>query len=203
MSGFTSWNETSCVAGVDEAGRGPLAGPVVAAACIIPHTLSLITGIRDSKLIPEKERKTLYETLTSNPKIIWAVGIINHDLIDQMNILQATLLAMKQAVEALAIIPELVIVDGNKKPSISIPCQTYIQGDRLLYPISAASIIAKVTRDTLMDEYHKKWPQYGFRQHKGYPTKDHVRAIEKHGLCPIHRRTFHPCRVAMGDFVPQ
>lgn len=190
---FEDWKEGfSLVAGVDEAGRGPLAGPVVAAACIIPESL-VIQRVRDSKTISEKERKLLYCTLTRNQKVTWAVGIIDHEMIDAINILQATLLAMKQAVEALTLTPELVVVDGNTKPSLSIPCRAYVKGDSTIYSISAASIIAKVTRDRIMEEYHKTWPQYGFKKHKGYPTKEHIAAIEKYGLCPIHRRSFQPC----------
>ncbi|MDB6081144.1 MAG: rnhB [Chlamydiia bacterium] len=184
-SGFT------LIAGVDEVGRGPLAGPVVAAACILPPNVRF-PSIKDSKVLSEKDRKKIYKSLTKHPKVIWAVSIVDHQTIDQINILRATLLAMKQAVEALPSPPDFVLIDGCDSPPLSMPHQAVIKGDSLSQSIGAASIIAKVTRDSLMEKLHLEFPQYGFDEHKGYGTKAHLRAIEEHGVLPVHRKTFGP-----------
>lgn len=177
------------IAGVDEAGRGALAGPVVAAACILPAFHS-IRGIKDSKLLTASQREVIYEQLTKHPDTVWSVGIVDHETIDQINILQATLLAMKMAIDNLLLIPDLVLVDGNQLPKVSVPCSSVIGGDRIHIEIAAASIIAKVTRDRLADKWHDQFPSYGFKQHKGYGTKLHREKIKKHGLSSIHRKSF-------------
>lgn len=179
------------IAGIDEAGRGPLAGPVVAAACMIPANLCFI-GINDSKLLTPLKRKSLFDEIVNHPKVSYAVGIISHEEIDSINIYQATIQAMLQAVNGLKDIPELLLVDGMNLPHPTIPCQRVVGGDACVHCIAAASIIAKETRDKLMVEYHIQWPHYGFDQHKGYGTSQHMEAIEKHGPCPIHRRSFAP-----------
>lgn len=181
------------IAGVDEAGRGPLAGPVVAAACIIPRDL-FFSGVNDSKKLTPRQRETLFHEITSCNRVIYASGVISHTEIDLINIYQATIAAMLEAVNGLSVIPDYLLVDGMKLPHPIIPCQKIIRGDALSQSIAAASIIAKVTRDRLMEEYDGEWPQYGFKQHKGYPTKAHCEAIAHHGPCPIHRLTFAPLR---------
>lgn len=178
------------IAGVDEVGRGPFAGPVVCAAVILPlEKKNLIEGIDDSKKLKEGERERLAE-LIKERAIAYKICEVNNKTIDRINILQATKLCMKQAVEGLAVEPDVVFVDGNFKIDISMPQQTLIKGDALSYSIGAASILAKVYRDRLMCEFDKIYPQYGFAQHKGYGTKMHRDAIREYGLCEIHRRTF-------------
>lgn len=177
------------VAGVDEVGRGPLAGPVVACACILPKGV-VFHGIKDSKLLSAKERSRLANFLTTHPEVIWALGTVSHEKIDEINILRASLLAMKMAIEALSVKPDFVLVDGRDKPPIEIECRAIIKGDMLSQSIGAASIIAKVHRDAIMDAYHKEYPLYGFDKHKGYATVQHCKAIEKYGQCPIHRQSF-------------
>ncbi|MCE5317161.1 MAG: ribonuclease HII [Parachlamydia sp.] len=179
------------IAGIDEAGRGPLAGPVVAAACVIPANLCFI-GINDSKQLTPLKRKSLFEEITHHPKVAYAVGIISQEEIDSINIYQATIQAMLQAVQALISIPDLLLVDGMNLPHPAIPCRRIVGGDALVHCIAAASVVAKETRDRLMVEYHSQWPEYGFDQHKGYGTAQHMEAIQKHGPCPIHRRSFAP-----------
>lgn len=181
------------VAGIDEAGRGPLAGPVVAAVCILPKGL-LIGQIDDSKKLLPKVRESLFERLTTDPTIIFAVGIIEPEEIDRINIYQATIQAMWQAVNKLNTPPECILVDGMQLSHPTIPCTKIIKGDQLSLSIAAASIIAKETRDRLMRGYHQNWPHYGFDQHKGYGTEQHVEALERHGPCPIHRMTFEPLK---------
>lgn len=181
------------IAGIDEAGRGPLAGPVVAAACIIPEGVYL-PGIDDSKKLNPKKRAELFQEIQANDKIIYAVGIKHHEDIDRHNIYQATILAMLEALSKLASIPDITLVDGLLLPHPSIPSQKIIKGDAKSQSIAAASIIAKETRDRLMEEYHQEWPEYGFHQHKGYATEQHINAIHKHGPCPIHRLTFEPLK---------
>lgn len=181
------------IAGVDEAGRGPLAGPVVAAACSMPeHTL--IPGINDSKKLTPKQRLTLFNILTTHPNINFGIGIVSPKEIDRINILQATIVAMNQAIDNLTKKPEFLLVDGLQIPSHPIPNRKIIKGDSRCYLIAAASIIAKETRDKLMLEYHEKWPQYGFDKHKGYGTQQHRNNIQQHGPCPIHRMTFEPLK---------
>jgi ribonuclease HII len=179
------------VAGVDEAGRGPLAGPVVAAACILP-SFFFLPQMDDSKALSQKRREEIFKVLTTDPAVVYSVASVDAFIIDQVNILQATLQAMAAAIGLLQMKPDLVLVDGNKAPQVSIPCQTVIGGDTLSQTIMAAAIIAKVTRDKKMMEYDKQWPEYGFSAHKGYPTKMHREVLQKLGPCPIHRQSFIP-----------
>jgi len=183
----------SRIAGVDEAGRGPLAGPVVAAACIIPDGV-FFEHLNDSKLLSADQRNTLFEQITTCPNLIFGVGIIDIKTIDRINILQATFVAMKKAVEALSIQPDYILVDGNQLPMFDIPSESLVRGDSLSISIAAASIIAKVTRDRIMEEMDGKWPEYGFKQHKGYATEQHLEAIQSFGPCPEHRKSFDPVR---------
>ncbi len=180
------------IAGCDEAGRGPLAGPVVAAAVILPPNPRIV-GLRDSKIIPLEQREALYCEIQETALAI-EVSVIDHSTIDSINILQASLLAMRNCVEALALTPAMVIVDGNQKPRSRYPEQTIVKGDGLSASIMAASIIAKVTRDHIMNDMHDLYPMYGFNEHKGYGAPQHLEAIQKHGPCPIHRRSFEPVR---------
>jgi len=181
------------IAGIDEAGRGPLAGPVVAAACIIPGGV-YISGVNDSKQLSPKRRAEIYDSIVSNDRIIFAVGQISSLEIDEINIYQATIQAMLQAVARLSCIPDYLLVDGLKLPHKTIPGAKITQGDTKSQSIAAASIIAKETRDKLMREFHEMWPHYGFDQHKGYGTEKHRKAIEVHGPCAIHRMTFEPLK---------
>lgn len=181
---------TYLIAGVDEAGRGPLAGPVIAAAVIL-NPAHPIKGLADSKLLSEKDRELLFQQIQEHA-LAWAVGRSDVEEIERINILQATLIAMKRAVESLAMTPEMALVDGNQMPKLLCPAKTIIRGDQTEPAISAASIIAKVTRDREMVLLDKQFPQYGFAQHKGYTTKVHLAALKQHGPCSIHRRTFEP-----------
>ncbi|MFY7843213.1 MAG: ribonuclease HII [Rhabdochlamydiaceae bacterium] len=183
----------SLIAGIDEAGRGPLAGPVVASACILKNERCVI-GIDDSKKLSSKERDSLYHQLTNHSDVIWAVGVVDNMVIDQINILQATFLAMKMALDALSVKPDFLLVDGSIDPQLGILTQTIVKGDSLSLSIGAASIIAKVTRDRLMQEYDKEFPLYAFGSHKGYGTKKHLEMIALHGACPIHRFSFSPLK---------
>jgi ribonuclease HII len=176
------------VAGVDEAGRGPLAGPVVAAAVIFP-VACIVDGVDDSKKLSAVRREELYSVIRERAIAI-GVGIVDHQEIDRINILQATFLAMHSAVSNLAIRPDHLLVDGNRFPGRDIPFTTIVHGDALCHAIAAASIIAKVTRDRIMLEQDALYPEYGFVRHKGYGTSEHRAAIERWGLCPIHRRSF-------------
>ncbi len=177
------------VAGVDEAGRGPLCGPVVAAAVILPINL-FIEGVNDSKKLSEKKREKIYEELTNNKEIFYGIGISDIDVIEEVNILNATKLAMKQAIDNLRVKPDFVIIDGNQNIDIEIQSNTLISGDSKSASIAAASIIAKVTRDRMMQVYDKEYPEYNFSKNKGYGTKAHIDAIKKYGLCSIHRPSF-------------
>ncbi len=177
------------IAGVDEVGRGPLAGPVVACACILPKGV-VFHGIKDSKALSANERKRLSDFLTTHPDIHYALSEISHTVIDEINILRATLLAMKQAIESLRKKPDFVLVDGRDVPFVDLPCRAVIRGDAACQCIAAASIIAKVHRDALMDSYHESYPHYGFNKHKGYATAIHRKAIEKYGPSAIHRKSF-------------
>ncbi len=179
------------IAGIDEAGRGPLAGPVVAAACMIPHDL-YIPGVNDSKKLSPRQREHLFETIISNDSIQYGIGIVSPQEIDQINILQATICAMINATNALPSQPDMLLVDGLQLPHSDIPCQKIIKGDSLSQSIAAASILAKVTRDKLMVDYHTRWPHYGFDKHKGYGTRKHLEAIKQYGACEIHRMSFAP-----------
>lgn len=196
MSG-TMYNQTKYIAGVDEAGRGPLAGPVVAAAVILNPTIS-IAGLTDSKLLTEKKREKLFELITTQC-VSYSVAFATVSEIDELNILQATLLAMRRAVSGLAIQPEAVWVDGNQDPRCSLPTKLIVQGDLIIPAISAASIIAKVTRDRLMKQLDVEYSGYGFAGHKGYGTKQHVLAIKALGPTPHHRKTFSPIREIYTD----
>ena len=176
------------VCGVDEAGRGPLAGPVCAAACVLPEGL-VIPGLDDSKKLSEKKREALYDTVTEGA-LFWAVCMVDSGVIDEINILQATFRAMRGAVEGLGCRPELCLVDGNRDPQLGLPTQLLVKGDGRCACIAAASILAKVTRDRFMREQDGIYPGYGFAVHKGYGTKAHYAALDRLGLCPIHRRSF-------------
>lgn len=177
------------IAGIDEAGRGPLAGPVVAVACIIPEDV-FIPGVDDSKKLTPQKRQAIFELIKADTRILFGIGIVSHDLIDAINIFQATVQAMHLAVANLTCVPDYLLVDGMKLSHPSIPAQKIIKGDQLSQSIAAASIIAKETRDEMMRDYHKQWPHYGFDQHKGYATALHKHALSLHGPCPIHRLTF-------------
>lgn len=177
------------IAGIDEAGRGPLAGPVVAAAVVLP-TDHVIPDVTDSKMIDDKERRRLFKLIELNASSI-GIGIVPHVEIDRINILQATFKAMSLAVYVLPCHADYALVDGNQKPDLPVPISTIVGGDYKSYSIAAASIIAKVTRDNLMIEYDGIYPFYGFAQNKGYSTPDHRKAIKRYGPCPIHRRSFN------------
>ncbi|MCX6723749.1 MAG: ribonuclease HII [Candidatus Staskawiczbacteria bacterium] len=206
------------VVGLDEAGRGPLAGPVVAGAVIInpkhemrnpkQYRISSL-GIRDSKQLSEKQRERLFKFLTRHQDIRWGIGIVSEKIIDKINILEATKLAMQKAVENLkkdgwvhnsryraksepGVKVDFLLIDGNFRIKSNVPQKSIIKGDQKVVSISAASIIAKVTRDRIMKKIHKKYPQYNFAKHKGYPTKLHREMIKKFGICPIHRKSFYP-----------
>ncbi len=189
-SGFVS------IAGIDEAGRGPLAGPVVAAACILPPDIRL-KGINDSKKLTAAEREALYARIQDNPAILSGVGIIDVLMIDQINILRATLQAMIGAIAALPKAPDFILVDGIHLPPTDIPGKAIIDGDNLSQSIMAAAIIAKCTRDLLMLKLHEQYPQYGFKSHKGYGTPEHLKALREHGPCAIHRKSFAPVKEAL------
>jgi len=181
------------IAGVDEAGRGPLAGPVVAAACIIPEGL-VIEGVNDSKQLTPEKRAKIFDILISSKDVQYGIGVLEADEIDQINILQATFKAMQRAVENLKIPPDFVLVDGSLLPKWKYPSRAIVKGDSLSYSIAAASILAKETRDELMKSYEIAFPGYGFGKHKGYGTKAHIEAIERLGPCLIHRKTFEPIK---------
>jgi len=181
------------IAGVDEAGRGPLAGPVVAAACVLPEG-ALIPGVDDSKKLLPSKRYEVFQRILDLKEIDYAVGIVDVALIDQINILQATFQAMLAAIAGLRQPPDFLLVDGNAMPPTFIPGKPIVKGDALSQSIAAASIIAKETRDALMGKYHEQWPEYGFNAHKGYGTKQHLLAIEKYGPCPLHRMSFEPLK---------
>ncbi|MFW1947290.1 ribonuclease HII [Acinetobacter bereziniae] len=185
------------VAGVDEAGRGPLVGSVVAAAVILDPN-NPIEGLNDSKKLTEKKREKLFIEIKEKA-LAWAIAEATHQEIDELNILQASLLAMRRAVEALKLFPEHVLVDGNKVPKgLNMSCEAVVGGDALHAEISAASILAKVTRDHEMVDLDKQYPQFGFAKHKGYPTKAHFDAIAEHGVIDQHRRSYSPVKKALG-----
>lgn len=178
------------IAGVDEVGRGPLAGPVVCAAVIMPlDEESLIVGVDDSKKLSEKKREQLAEEIKKRA-LAYTIVEISEKTIDEINILEATKLGMKQAIETLSITPEIVLTDGNMTIDIAHKQHSVIHGDALSYSIGAASIIAKVYRDHLMDEFAQTYPHYAFEKNKGYGTAAHIQGIKEHGICPIHRKTF-------------
>ena len=178
--------ETVC--GVDEAGRGPLAGPVCAAAVILPRDLE-IEGLNDSKKLSDKRRRALYDIIVQEA-LAYGIAFATEQEIDEINILQATFLAMRRAMEQLTVRPSLALIDGNRETEFGLPVRTIVKGDSLSANIAAASILAKVTRDRFMEEQDAIYPQYGFAIHKGYGTRAHYDALRQHGMTPIHRRTF-------------
>jgi ribonuclease HII len=184
------WDTPGLVAGVDEAGRGPLMGPVVAAAVILDD-LHPIKGLADSKVLTALRRDKLYDEIRAKA-LCFSIAQATVEEIDEINILQATMLAMKRAVEGLRLKPSKVLVDGNRIPTLVIVAEAIVGGDALVPAISAASILAKVWRDRWCQEFHLEYPQYGFATHKGYGTAEHLAALREHGACPQHRRTFRP-----------
>lgn len=185
-----SWDTPGLVAGVDEAGRGPLMGPVVAAAVILDE-LNPIKGLADSKKLTPQRRDELYDQIRAKA-LCCSIALATAEEIDRLNILQATMLAMKRAVESLRLKPNKVLVDGNRLPTLVILSEAVIGGDAIVPAISAASILAKVYRDRWCAEFHLEYPQYGFAAHKGYCTAEHLAALREHGACPQHRRSFAP-----------
>jgi ribonuclease HII len=183
------------LAGVDEAGRGPLAGPVFAAAVILDPKRP-IAGLADSKILSESKRDSLYG-LIKESALSWSIAQASVEEIDELNILQATLLAMQRAVKGLSIQPDEVLVDGNRLPDLSMPAQAIVKGDSKVQAISAASILAKVERDKLMVGYHQLYPEFSFHVHKGYGTKQHLAEIEQYGFLDIHRKTFNPVKTML------
>ena len=193
MSEITMWEiEDSLglrlICGVDEAGRGPLAGPVCAAAVILPEHLQ-IPGLTDSKKLTDKKRRELFPIIQERA-LAYGIGLASEQEIDEINILQATFLAMRRALDQLRVRPEIALIDGNRETDFGLPVKTVVRGDSLSANIAAASILAKVTRDNLMVELAKEYPEYGFEIHKGYGTKAHYEALRTYGPCPIHRKTF-------------
>lgn len=200
------------VIGLDEAGRGPLAGPVIAAAVSVSPKLKIknFNGVKDSKKLTAKQREYFYKILTTHSQIKWGVGRVSEKVIDRINILEATKLAMLKAIADLERkikkIPknftkiEFLILDGNFKINSKIPQKSIIKADGKVFSCAAASIIAKVTRDRIMLNYHRKYPQYGFDRHKGYPTRAHIRNIEEYGICGIYRKTFNPISRYVGRY---
>lgn len=186
-------NDIKFVAGIDESGRGPLAGPVVAAVVIFPPFKKIKEKIGDSKKFSPNRREQLFEFINKEA-IDWGIGIVGEKIIDKINILQATRLAMLKAVEALKTPPEFLLIDGPISLNIKISQKPIIRGDEQSLSIGAASIIAKVLRDRVMHKYHRLFPEYGFDEHKGYPTSKHINALEKYGPSPIHRRSYEPVK---------
>lgn len=184
------------IAGVDEAGRGPLAGPVVAGACILPLGIE-IPGLNDSKQLTEDERETLYHIIRDKA-VACGIGIVDVDYIDTYNILQATYEAMRRAIRDLGTEPDHLLNDAVTIPQVAVPQLPIVKGDAKSHSIAAASILAKVTRDNLMKEYGRAYPQYGFEKHMGYATPEHLAALKKYGACPIHRRSFAPVAEVLG-----
>ena len=179
----------SCICGVDEAGRGPLAGPVCAAAVILPEG-AVIEGLDDSKKLTEKKRERLYDIIKETA-VAYSVAYGTLEEIETVNIVEATYLAMNRAIEGLSVKPDFALIDGNRVPrGIKIPCETIVKGDSKSMSVAAASVLAKVTRDRLMLEYDKKYPEYNFKKHKGYGTKEHTELIKQYGPCEIHRLSF-------------
>lgn len=179
------------VAGVDEAGRGPLAGPVTAAAVILPRIFSCPL-LDDSKKLSKRKRDLLYEEITTHPEVVWAVALVDADEIDRINILRATHRAMGLALDALKIRPDIALIDGLSVKGLSMPHEALVKGDGLSLSIAAASVIAKVTRDRIMEMISKEFPLYGFERHQGYGTREHLEALKNHGPCRYHRRSFQP-----------
>ena len=181
------------ICGVDEAGRGPLAGPVCAAAVVFPPGRRAPKGVTDSKLLGAQRREQLAE-LIKERSLVWAVAWASVEEIDSLNILQASLLAMRRAVESLGLVPDQVLLDGPHCPDLAVPARGVVDGDARIKVISAASILAKTARDAEMRRLHERFPQYGFDAHKGYPTPRHLKALRRHGVCEVYRRSFAPVR---------
>lgn len=178
------------IGGIDEAGRGPLAGPVVSACVIMPlNDEDIIEGVDDSKKLSAKKRDTLFDKIKEKA-IAYYVSVVSEAVIDEINILEATKSSMRECVEKIAVKPDILFIDAVDLKGVDVPVLPIIHGDALSYSIAAASILAKVTRDRIMEEYDKVYPEYGFAKHKGYGTKAHIEAIKAHGACKIHRRTF-------------
>jgi ribonuclease HII len=190
--GSLDWTPSGLVAGVDEAGRGPLAGPVFAAAVILDE-LQPIEGLADSKVLTAAKRAKLYDEIRAKA-LCCSIAHATHEEIDRINILQATMLAMQRAVHGLRLKPVLVRVDGNRLPVLPMAAEAIVQGDATVQAISAASILAKVARDLFCEQMHQSHPQYGFAAHKGYSTPEHLAALKRHGASPWHRRSFAPVR---------
>ena len=188
------WDKPGLVAGVDEAGRGPLAGPVVAAAVILDE-LAPVKGLADSKVLSPRRREMLFEQIRAHA-LCFSIASASVEEIDRLNILQATLLAMRRAVEGLRLLPHRVVVDGNRVPVLPMTVAAVVKGDAKVAAISAASILAKVQRDLWCADLHAQFPHYGFAAHKGYPTAEHLAALQRHGPCAAHRRSFAPVRAA-------
>jgi len=188
------------VAGVDEAGCGPLAGPVAAAAVVLPHTwletglFPNLRGLNDSKQLSEEEREKFYAVITSHPDIRHGIAVVDHGMIDRINIFQAARRAMNLALDQLSPAPQHLLVDGKSVAGMRFPCTALVKGDGRSYSIAAASVLAKVTRDRMMLEFDRQYPGYGFAEHKGYATPQHLAALAALGPCPIHRRSFSPIR---------
>ncbi len=178
-----------CIAGIDEAGRGPLAGPVVAAAVILPENYRH-QEITDSKKLTSRKREQLLEIIRADALAV-GIGVMDAGIIDEINILRATLRAMTEAIADLAVAPDYLLVDGNQRIPVNIPQETIVKGDSRSVSIAAASIVAKVSRDHIMEMYHRQFPYYNFLKNKGYGTEEHRQAIKDHGFCKIHRRSFH------------
>ena len=181
-------DDVAVICGVDEAGRGPLAGPVYAAAVILPRGL-VIEGLNDSKKLTEKKRAELFDVITAKA-VAYGIASADEKEIDEINILQATFLAMRRAIAALPVRPDLALIDGNRDSDFGVPSETVVRGDGLSANIAAASILAKVPRDRVMERFAEEYPQYGFEIHKGYGTKRHYEALREFGPCPIHRQSF-------------
>ncbi|MGL4269486.1 MAG: ribonuclease HII [Plesiomonas sp.] len=196
MTELFVYPDAGLIAGVDEVGRGPLVGAVVTAAVILDPARPIV-GLADSKKLSEKKRLALYDEITEKA-LAWSLGRAEPQEIDELNILHATMLAMQRAVAGLSITPEFVLIDGNRCPVLPMPAQAVVKGDSKVAEISAASILAKVTRDREMAELDALHPQYGFAQHKGYPTAEHLRLLAEHGTIEQHRRSFAPVKRALG-----
>ncbi|MBE5201278.1 ribonuclease HII [Pectobacterium quasiaquaticum] len=196
MSEIFIYPQATCIAGVDEVGRGPLVGAVVTAAVILDPTRPIV-GLADSKKLSEKRRLALYDEIKEKA-LAWSLGRAEPEEIDQLNILHATMLAMQRAVAGLAVEPDFVLIDGNRCPALPMPAQAVVKGDSRVAEISAASIMAKVTRDREMVELDQRFPAYGFAQHKGYPTAFHLEKLAALGATEFHRRSFAPVKRALG-----
>lgn len=196
MTDLFVYPDAGLIAGVDEVGRGPLVGAVVTAAVILDPARPIV-GLADSKKLSEKKRLVLFDEIKEKA-LAWSLGRAEPHEIDELNILHATMLAMQRAVAGLPITPEFVLIDGNRCPALPMPAQAVVKGDSKVAEISAASILAKVTRDREMAELDAQYPQYGFAKHKGYPTADHLRLLAEHGAIAEHRRSFAPVKRALG-----